>query len=342
MSSDSFSPDPTADTYPERLDVSLDADKKTIRRATKYASSKYHPDSKNPLASEDNYYLIKQAAQTLKDRTAKKEYQEFYQMLGGIEGTKAFETWEQKGRPQTPNSWIISEYDGQEIAKHQLQYFGDENYDQKDTDSDELNSDSETFNSTGDLQWEEDDTKDDDTEDDLEGEYNNPTPSGHKKLTRGESVRDIPIIEDSETGEIRIPKDEARNLNDALENPKVVWGDTDTISTNYWTVGPKPRLYVNSLLEEDFYIDLHTGQIETENGNIPNISISFATGYDAVFISDGEQVIKIATDYGPNSRNTRSTRNTRNEILEILGRKELVAGKLSETESKRKSEKAES
>jgi len=267
MSSDEFSPDPSAISYYERLDVPTNARKKTIRRAGKLASRRYHPDSDNAEASQENFIQMKNARETLLDDQTRSEYALFCQKLGMKEGTYGFEKWERKGRPAPPEEWIESEFD-------------------QDSD-DDLDIDYDDFDTSTGPDWEQDtDTRQEDNR------------TEKQQDTSGDDVRDIRIFQSRDGGEFQISRDDAKELHKALDDPEVVWDNLDdskNVTVNFWTGSPKARLYVNSFFDEDFYINLHTGKILTESGGSPHIQISYASGLDAIFISDhnSDKSIKI-------------------------------------------------
>ncbi len=263
MSSQDFSPDPFADSYYDRLDVSPDASKRTIRRAGKSASNQYHPDSDNTEASNEAFLRIKKARETLRDSDNRKDYVVFCEILGDDVGTEAFEKWQQKDCPSYPSQWIDSNYDD-ELDKDS----------ESDDESSENSSDDYNWStgSSDNLQWES--VADDEQDNDEDSET------------------------DSENTELE-PLDERilENWREALDTPEIVSSNFDheaaNVYLNHWERGGKSRLYVNSFLKDDFYIDLYRGKVWTTEGEIPDIHINSSDDKSRIYINDGTRSIKV-------------------------------------------------
>lgn len=108
MSTPDISPDPSATPYHERLDISIDADVATVRRAGKIASNQYHPDNGSESASHESFIRLKKARETLQDTESRREYMQFCDLLGEIEGTERYEEWKHKGSPASPRQFVDS------------------------------------------------------------------------------------------------------------------------------------------------------------------------------------------------------------------------------------------
>jgi len=264
MSSEEFSPDPYADSYYARLDISPNANKKTIRRAGKLASRRYHPDSGSADSGQEAFIRIKKARETLQDDHTRSDYRVFCQKLGNSVGTLAFEKWQRKDRPTNPVDWVENQLDVDSL----------EDSGKEDTD----------FKNFSGPEWEGD------SGDDQQDKQRDNQRDNHNK-----NGKDSEIIELEDTEKLRISSEDAKRLDTALKAPKIVWKnfDDDSVNVNHWTRGPNGRLYINSLLNEDFYIDLHTGEILTDGGEIPDIQISFSGDLNAIFISSEDRSIKI-------------------------------------------------
>lgn len=84
-----LTPDPTATSYYDRLDVPPDADDKTLSKAGKVALSEFSETETRLLLS------VKQARSVLVDPETRNIYDDFIDQFGLETGTRAFEDWEQ-------------------------------------------------------------------------------------------------------------------------------------------------------------------------------------------------------------------------------------------------------
>jgi DnaJ-class molecular chaperone with C-terminal Zn finger domain len=105
---DNIDPDPDAVCYHHRLDVPIDADSTTVRKAWKVASSMYHPDTGNPEATQKRYVRLQKARDVLSDPEARESYQLFCDEFGNEHGTECYEDWIVQGQPKTPERWVSS------------------------------------------------------------------------------------------------------------------------------------------------------------------------------------------------------------------------------------------
>jgi len=101
-----FDPDPAATSYYERLGVSEAADADRVDTASKHVKSKYHPDRHGGDGdARERWDRIKSAEAVLTEAADRAAYDTFLDRFGAEEGTRAFETWEARSRPEPPEQW---------------------------------------------------------------------------------------------------------------------------------------------------------------------------------------------------------------------------------------------
>jgi curved DNA-binding protein CbpA len=99
-------PEPSATSYYDRLGVPTTADAETIDEAGKRVKSKYHPDRhRGTDDARERWDRIKSAERVLTDETDRQAYDTFLDRFGAEEGTRAFETWVARSRPEPPDEW---------------------------------------------------------------------------------------------------------------------------------------------------------------------------------------------------------------------------------------------
>ncbi|WP_225316464.1 MULTISPECIES: DnaJ domain-containing protein [Haloferax] len=104
-----FQTDPSAENYYDRLGVPQDADTQTIRKAGKLACKRTHPDSGGRFSGCKEFTRITAARDALEDDDERGHYEVFRARYGAAKGTTMYEQWVQRGQPQTPETWTVSE-----------------------------------------------------------------------------------------------------------------------------------------------------------------------------------------------------------------------------------------
>jgi DnaJ-class molecular chaperone len=100
MSRSNYDPDPTADSYYDRLGVSKQARPATVKHAAETAFDSLHSD-----ADADALLAVKQARDALVDSMLRRTYDLFLDELTAAAATQAFEQWQAHGEPK-PNTWL--------------------------------------------------------------------------------------------------------------------------------------------------------------------------------------------------------------------------------------------
>ena len=110
MAEAEFDPDPEAANYYDRLGVSMTASQDTIEDAGKHAKSAYHPHRHQGDVREE-WDRVRSAGTVLRDEADRAAYDTFLDRYGKETGTEAFERWEMRSRPSSPE-----EFEPEELA----------------------------------------------------------------------------------------------------------------------------------------------------------------------------------------------------------------------------------
>lgn len=107
-----FDPEPAAVNYYDRLGVSMTASQETIDGAGKYAKSTYHPHRHQGDVREE-WDRVRSAESVLRDEDDRAAYDTFVDRYGRETGTEAFERWEMRSRPSSPDEFEPEELTGE-------------------------------------------------------------------------------------------------------------------------------------------------------------------------------------------------------------------------------------
>lgn len=113
MSGVEFKPDPSAVNYYDRLGVSMTASQDTVNEAGKHAKSTFHPDRHKQDVREE-WERVRSAETVLRDEDDRVAYDTFVDRYGKETGTEAFELWEIRSRPTSPEVFAPDELAGEE------------------------------------------------------------------------------------------------------------------------------------------------------------------------------------------------------------------------------------
>ena len=107
-----FEPEPSAANYYDRLGVSMTASKDTVEDAGRHAKSTYHPDRHQEDVREE-WDRVRSAETVLRDEADRAAYDTFVERYGKETGTEAFERWEMRSRPTSPEEFEPEELAGE-------------------------------------------------------------------------------------------------------------------------------------------------------------------------------------------------------------------------------------
>jgi len=99
-----FEPEPSAANYYDRLGVSMTASQDTVEDAGRHAKSTYHPDRHQKDVREE-WDRVRSAETVLRDEADRAAYDTFVDRYGKETGTEAFERWEMRSRPTSPEEF---------------------------------------------------------------------------------------------------------------------------------------------------------------------------------------------------------------------------------------------
>jgi len=107
-----FEPEPAAVNYYDRLGVSMAASQDTIDEAGKHAKSTYHPH-RHPEDVREEWDRVRSAESALRDEDDRAAYDTFVDRYGNETATEAFELWEMRSRPTSPEEFEPEELAGE-------------------------------------------------------------------------------------------------------------------------------------------------------------------------------------------------------------------------------------